>query len=289
MSNVNWRMLTRRRDHTFAPPVPELTMRYGVPNACTACHEDRTPEWAASVMDLWYGDRARRDKATGAADAIYGGGSRDAGSIGALATLAVDRTQGAFLRASASGFLGRMPAAASAGSAVASLIAATVDPDAMVRIAAVRSLGAVGGGTAVSALLARLGDSARVVRATAAEGLLDIGVVALDGPAGAALTRAQADYAESLRTFPDSATHQASLGWLQASLGLTGEGMRALQLARSLDPGDPRPLVYLGVLAAQAGRYAEAITIWRQARILNPRYPNIDRLINEATQRVSLQ
>ena len=44
-------LFTRRRDHTFQPPVPELTARYGVPNACTTCHEDKSPEWAAETMD----------------------------------------------------------------------------------------------------------------------------------------------------------------------------------------------------------------------------------------------
>ena len=57
MSDVNWRLFTRRRDHTFQPPVPELTARYGVPNACTTCHEDKSPEWAAKTMDAWYGER----------------------------------------------------------------------------------------------------------------------------------------------------------------------------------------------------------------------------------------
>ena len=44
MSDVNWRLLNRRRDHTFQAPVPENTARFGIPNACTTCHEDRSPE-----------------------------------------------------------------------------------------------------------------------------------------------------------------------------------------------------------------------------------------------------
>jgi predicted CXXCH cytochrome family protein len=47
MSDVNWRLLIRRRDHTFKPPVPEMTARYGVPNACTTCHDDKTPDGPA--------------------------------------------------------------------------------------------------------------------------------------------------------------------------------------------------------------------------------------------------
>ena len=41
MSDVNWRLLNRRLDHTFQPPVPEMTAKYGVPSACTTCHEDK--------------------------------------------------------------------------------------------------------------------------------------------------------------------------------------------------------------------------------------------------------
>ena len=63
MSDVNWRLLIRRRDHTFQPPVPEMTAAFGVPNACTTCHDDRTPEWAASQMDHWWGDGERRKAA----------------------------------------------------------------------------------------------------------------------------------------------------------------------------------------------------------------------------------
>ena len=55
MSDVNWRLLIRRRDHTFQPPVPEITAAFGVPNACTTCHDDRSPEWAARQMDAVVG------------------------------------------------------------------------------------------------------------------------------------------------------------------------------------------------------------------------------------------
>lgn len=42
--------------HTFWPPDPVNTIRYGgqeaMPNACNICHADQTPEWAASVLGL---------------------------------------------------------------------------------------------------------------------------------------------------------------------------------------------------------------------------------------------
>ncbi|MGH6691498.1 MAG: multiheme c-type cytochrome, partial [Gammaproteobacteria bacterium] len=81
MSEVNWRLLMRRRDHTFAPPVPELTARYGVPNSCTTCHDERTPEWAAAMMDRSYGDRGRRSRAVRVADTMYAAGSGDPAAL----------------------------------------------------------------------------------------------------------------------------------------------------------------------------------------------------------------
>ncbi|MBZ5557130.1 MAG: HEAT repeat domain-containing protein [Acidobacteriia bacterium] len=299
MSDVNWRLLTRRRDHTFAAPVPEMTARYGVPNACTTCHEDRPPEWAAKTMDAWYGDATRRRAAVRTADAIYGAGSGDRAAVPELEALALDRSQGALLRASAAGFLGRatltagppgVSGAASAPGTTDALTRATRDPEPMVRIAAVRSLGSTGAddsGQVVAALVARLRDSVRVVRVSAAEVLLDLGISQLDGPSGAALREAQDEYAESLLAFPDEASRQTSLGWLRASQGRTDEASRALRLARTLDPNDARPLVYLGVLAARAGRYNDAMAQWRAAREINPRYPNIDRMIDEARRRTS--
>ena len=108
MSDVNWRLLIRRRDHTFQPPVPENTAQFGVPNACTTCHDDRSPEWAAKQMDAWWGDRDRRGKAASLADTMYRAGSGDATTLPALARLAVDRSQGLLVRASAAEFIAQL-------------------------------------------------------------------------------------------------------------------------------------------------------------------------------------
>ena len=281
MSEVNWRLLTRRRDHTFAPPVPELTARFGIPNACTTCHDDRSPEWAAGLMDAWYGDKDRRRASVEMAETMYAAGSGQPETIGRLGALAIDQTKGTVIRASAAGFIERLvsPTHPAPPEVVGALVEASTDPEPMVRVASVRALGASGAEPAVAALAARLTDVARVVRISAAEGLLYLGV---SSGLGDALTRAQDEYAMSLREFPDMASSHASLGWLLASQEKTDEATRSLRLAQSLDPADARPRVYLGVLAARGGRYGEAIEEWKAAKRLNPSYPNLDRLIAEA-------
>jgi len=117
MSDVNWRLMIRRRDHTFAPPVPEMTAKYGVPNGCTTCHDGRTPEWAAAVLDGWYGDRDRRARAMRVADAFYLAGARDPAALTDLASIAVDRSRGMLVRASAAEFIGQVYVASAGGTA----------------------------------------------------------------------------------------------------------------------------------------------------------------------------
>lgn len=39
-----------RSDHSFRPPMPEATIRFGSPNACNQCHDDKSPEWANEIV-----------------------------------------------------------------------------------------------------------------------------------------------------------------------------------------------------------------------------------------------
>jgi predicted CXXCH cytochrome family protein len=317
MSDVNWRLLIRRRDHTFQPPVPEMTAAFGVPNACTTCHDNRSPEWAAGQMDQWWADGARRKAAMSVADTMYRAGSGDPGVLSELARLAVDRSQGVLIRASAVEFmqqlaLGRAATASadaqsqtafkySAPSAVQrpdgqpvklspahvnALIGAAADPEPMVRAQAVLALMATGDrDRAVTPLVARLVDPARVVRARAAEALLVFGLAQLPGAAGEALARAQDEYAASLAEFPDVAENHAALGWLAAERNQLAQATAALDIAIRLDPRAARPLVVKGVIAARQGRFEEAASLWRKAKALEPSYPNIDQLIAEGEKR----
>ena len=317
MSDVNWRMLVRRRDHTFRPPNPEMTARFGVPNACTACHDDKTPEWASRQMDAWWGDGTRRERDVTMADVLYRAGSGDVTMLPNLARLAIDRSQGAIIRASAADYVARMllggyrensatvqsqtslgsgasgaarrsevPPDAITPAVLNMLIAAAADPEPIVRASAVRALAATGQTERVAPpLTARLIDQARVVRARAAEALLTMGIAQLPGAAGEALTRAQDDYAASLDAFPDVAANHASRGWLESERGRLAEAQAALDRAIEIDPNFARPYVVKGVLSARAGRYQEAVDFWKKARSIEPEYPRIDRLIAEAEKR----
>ena len=296
MSDVNWRLITRRLDHTFQPPNPEMTARYGVPNACTTCHDDRSPEWAASVMDRWYGNHDRRQAIVSMSDVLYRAGTGDTAVVADVARLASDRSHGALIRASAAEFAGQLISKSQVESKstvaqgfspaiINALIGASADPEAMVRITAVRALGFVDDQRTTAVLAAHLTDAARLVRVSAAEALMNRGISRLDGAVGSALQRAQDEWAESLRAFNDVAEDHATLGWLEGARGGSDEATKELMIAVKLDPAAARPHVYLGVLAARAARYDEALDQFKAAKSLAPTYPNLDRLIEEAQKR----
>ncbi|RLD54243.1 MAG: hypothetical protein DRJ05_15030, partial [Bacteroidetes bacterium] len=49
-----------RRDHSMRIPRPDLSVSLGTPNACNSqCHKDKTPDWAASFTQKWYGLQKR--------------------------------------------------------------------------------------------------------------------------------------------------------------------------------------------------------------------------------------
>lgn len=321
MSNVNWRLLIRRRDHTFAAPVPEVTAKYGAPNGCTTCHEERTPEWASATLDKWYGDKARRTRAMVVAETFYLAGTGDPAALPGLASLAIDRTQGMLVRASAAEYMGQVylaasnptdqltraapsqtsvegtriekPAASSTSPpapelttrVVNTLIGAINDPEPTVRAVAVRSLGAIRDRRAIMPIVSRLRDEVRAVRVSAAEALLWMGVSTLPGTAGEFLTKAQDEYGESLAVFPDIASNHASRGWLESERGRQSDAARALDAALDLEPKYARAHVYRGIVYARTGQLGEAITHWQTAKSIDPKYPNIDRLIEEAKRR----
>ncbi len=49
-----------RHDHGMTIPDPQLTKEFGIPNACSRCHTDKSVDWAIEWTDKWYGARMNR-------------------------------------------------------------------------------------------------------------------------------------------------------------------------------------------------------------------------------------
>jgi predicted CXXCH cytochrome family protein len=300
MSDANWRLLIRRRDHTFQPPVPENTAQFGIPNACTTCHDNRSPEWPARLaVDRSEGLFLRASAADSIARLITESrsGVRQRGG-GLQAQTSFDRRSGGAYGASNPRPNDRQNPRENdrenlrgtpveiTPAIINAMIGAADDPEPVVRAAAVKTLGIIGDrDRALGPVLARLVDPARVVRARAAEVLESFGVIELPGRAGEVLRLAQDEHVQGLLSFMDVASHQASRGWFEAQRGRVSEAHAALDAAVALEPNFAYPFVVKGVLFAREGRFADALEMWKKARTIEPSYPNIDQLIAEAEKR----
>lgn len=86
-----------RRDHSFRVPRPDQSVKYGTPNACINCHQDKTNEWAAEKFEQLFG----------ALDSIHFSDKLIPGILGqphadrGLIELIKDAEQTGFVRASA--------------------------------------------------------------------------------------------------------------------------------------------------------------------------------------------
>ncbi len=55
MPGRTYMVIDHRRDHSFRLPRPDLSAATGAPDACTNCHADRQPTWAAAVLEEAFG------------------------------------------------------------------------------------------------------------------------------------------------------------------------------------------------------------------------------------------
>ncbi|MEI6895607.1 MAG: cytochrome c3 family protein [Colwellia sp.] len=44
-----------RRDHSFKIPRPEFSSEFNTPNACIACHDNKSNQWASEYLQKWHG------------------------------------------------------------------------------------------------------------------------------------------------------------------------------------------------------------------------------------------
>ncbi|AWF81040.1 hypothetical protein BTJ40_09560 [Microbulbifer sp. A4B17] len=55
MPKKNFMQVDGRRDHSFRIPRPDLSEALGTPNTCNSCHQDKSSQWAAIILEDKYG------------------------------------------------------------------------------------------------------------------------------------------------------------------------------------------------------------------------------------------
>jgi predicted CXXCH cytochrome family protein len=247
-----------RRDHSFRVPRPDLSVALGTPNACTGCHRDRPPQWAADRVAAWGGTRRGTADFARALDAARRG-LPEAGL--ALTALAADRSQPGIARATA---LSHFPEFWMAPMAPA--VEGTLrDPDALVRLAALRAVEVLPPERRGSLAAPLLRDPVRAVRLAAAQALAGTPRTALAEGQWADLDRAVVELVQSEMVNADRPESHLNLANLYARLGRPDDAESELRTALWLAPSFVPALVNLADLMRSLGRDADGERFLDQA------------------------
>jgi tetratricopeptide (TPR) repeat protein len=264
MPTTTYMVVDPRHDHGMRVPRPDRTVSLGVPNACNQCHTDRKPQWAADAVKAWYPQPLPGFQTF--AEAFTAADRDEAGAAAALMTVAQDRGQSGFVRASAVRRLGQdlRPATLPA------LRGALADPDALVRAAATTALATIDPAMRASWLAPLLTDPARQVRMDAARALAGEPETRLSPPQREAFSAALQEHVAAERFNADRPEGRANLGNLHATQGRFDEAVAAYRSALALDPSFEPAALNLADVYRGGGLEAEAERTLREVLAREP-------------------
>ncbi len=230
MPTRTYMMIDPRRDHSLRIPRPDLSAKFGVPNACTNCHTDKSSQWAATVVDRWY-----KHPLVGYqrfADALHDAVVGAPGARHLLADLIAERGQPAIARATALSML----TAWSPSPGQPPLTTGISDDSALVRRATARALANSDLNASIAPLAPLLHDPVRDVRLEAAEVLAGTPSDSLPLGAASELSQAINEYIAAQQLNSDRPEAHLNLGLLRARQNQFDLAETEFKLALSLDP-----------------------------------------------------
>lgn len=179
-----------RNDHSFRIPRPDLSEKFGVPNACNQCHNNKSNQWAQGYIEKWYG--LSRHFQYGEAFALARDGKPEA--FKKLQSIYEDDLFPEIVRSTALEFLG----ANYQDSSKIILYNAMMNMHAGIRHQAVRSL-VIDSEESLNRLLPLLYDETKSIRLECANKLMGIPENQIPANYKDALKQATIEYVESLQ------------------------------------------------------------------------------------------
>lgn len=253
-----------RRDHSFRKPRPDLHESLGTPDACTGCHQDKSPGWASAVLDQRRGETWRTPH--------YGPTLAQArlglpGVYNTLLTLINDSSEPAIVRATATSLLPQFPTRDYRQVLARQL--AQADP--LLRLAALRASENLPAAER-SMLLPLLDDSVRSVRLETVRLVADL-PEARQHPAFAAARR---EYLESQQLHSDRAPALVALAALAIREADWPTAETHLRKALQQEPYYIPAAINLADLYRQRGRDSEGDAVLKAALAKSPANPELN-------------
>ncbi|SNR92266.1 doubled CXXCH domain-containing protein [Pseudomonas segetis] len=260
MPSKTYMVVDPRRDHSFRIPRPDLDEVTGSPDACTACHTDQKPKWAADAIKGWFGKPALPTHYGEAFQAVRQG---HPDSISQLAGLIADMGKPEIVRATAADQLSNLGAPA-----VSALEPALKDDSAWVRASAASGFVGLAPVDRVKHLLPLMDDPHLAVRDEAVRALAGIPLIALPKDRREDFQAALKDYEKRLRGNADLPGNRLNLAVLMERQGRVLEALEQYREALKLDPYFSPARVNLVTLANNNLRQDEAIKALREGLAL---------------------
>jgi predicted CXXCH cytochrome family protein len=259
MPNRTYMRVHVRHDHSFRIPRPDRSVRLGTPNACNACHRDKSAQWAADAIERWHGPE--RMGYQHFADTLHAARAELPESAALLHRVANDPKTPGIAAATA---YAEMPRYLTP-SLVADLKHGLADPDPLVRIGALRGLDGVAPDQRWAFAGALLTDPALAVRTEAVSLLAAAPTAELSAEDRQRFDHAAQEYIRVQRFNADRPEARVTLGAFYAERGEAAKAEAEYRAAIKLAPHSVPAYVNLADLYRGLGRDSEGETLLREA------------------------
>lgn len=284
MPATTFMQVDARRDHSFPIPRPDLSMKFGVPNACTACHTDQDNEWADKLLSSWYPkSQSNSSKVNTTAssnpghfsEAFYAADNNGKDAASKLAEVAGNDKYPAIIQASALSRMrhtpGRTPGQAPGQKSRTIIQQAIKDKDPLKRLAAINAAYAFAASDRWRLINTLLDDEQMSVRAEAGLALVELKQsLSLQKNDKQRLNKALADYVSAQSYQADRASAHTNLGNLALREGNIAAAIQHYNNAIKVEAIFMPAYVNLADIYRQQGNETKAQSILQQAIRVNP-------------------
>jgi Tfp pilus assembly protein PilF len=253
-------------DHSFRPPMPEATIRYGSPNACNLCHTDKTPEWANEYLKARGMDNIQKETLKWADLILQARQGKWENADEMLSIISEEKydpvVQNSLIRLMANyDNEKKWPVL---------MDAALNNTYPLVRASAASGLLDNFSNEAKNTLIKACNDDYRVVRVAAALPLSAFPENSLQTGDTAAVHKATQEYMTSIVTRPDDWSSHYNMGIFYQNRGEATLALESYETAASLYPESLLPLINSSVLYSYVGNQDKAESNLREVLKMDP-------------------
>ncbi len=243
-----------RSDHSFRPPMPEATIKFGSPNACNQCHDDKSPGWANDIVKKRpNGDY--QEETLYWAQLIKEAREENWSRLDEMLEIINGNKYNEVVVTSFIRLLANSPHEKKWDTIIAAM---KENESPLVRSAAASALTGNLSEKSGKALVAAASDEYRLVRVSAAASLAGFEDHRFSGEENQTVAKATDEYMKSMVARPDDWSSHYNLGIYHQNQGNPQKALDAYETAARLYPEALMPLINSSVLYSYLGNPAKA-------------------------------